>query len=346
MEDDRQLDGEIADTLIEVKAGVNALAHLRAGILQLVYALDAQPGKRGLLVLANSRITEERFNEERNRVCRVFRPEISNRLVMSTYVEGAFGTLPPWFGLVETDRLKAIVRQEVGENRNRLPRPDYAYEIFKVLLLRWFEGAGPLTVKDLAETIGCTYPTVAKVLEQMEPDLRRTSSRQVELDRFPKQQWTSYVLQGAKVRQTFAFVDRSGDPRSAESLLRRISRQRAKVGSLAMGGIVGVRHLFPSIDLLGTPRVDLTLHCPGNHLDLGFVKRIDPGLKSTTSADEVPALVIHLLRRRQSFFREGGELGGLPVADPVECLFDLQEARLESQAEEFLEALRKRNRSR
>jgi hypothetical protein len=34
--------------------------------------------------------------------------------------------------------------------------------------------------------------------------------------------------------------------------------------------------------------------------------------------------------------------GGLAWADPVECLFDLHEARLEMQAAQFLEALQRK----
>jgi hypothetical protein len=44
--------------------------------------------------------------------------------------------------------------------------------------------------------------------------------------------------------------------------------------------------------------------------------------------------VIHALRRAESLFQPGED--GLPWADPVECLLDLHEARLESQALEFL----------
>jgi hypothetical protein len=57
-------------------------------------------------------------------------------------------------------------------------------------------------------------------------------------------------------------------------------------------------------------------------------------LERTIRRDESPSLVIHALRRAESLFQPGED--GLPWADPVECLLDLHEARLESQALEFL----------
>jgi hypothetical protein len=49
--------------------------------------------------------------------------------------------------------------------------------------------------------------------------------------------------------------------------------------------------------------------------------------------------VVHVLRGQSDFFQP--RKAGLAWADPVECLLDLHESRLEPQAEEFLEALRK-----
>jgi hypothetical protein len=56
-------------------------------------------------------------------------------------------------------------------------------------------------------------------------------------------------------------------------------------------------------------------------------------LEKITRRDESPTLVIHDIRRAESLFQSGDN--GLPWADPVECLLDLHEARLESQALEF-----------
>jgi hypothetical protein len=54
-------------------------------------------------------------------------------------------------------------------------------------------------------------------------------------------------------------------------------------------------------------------------------------------ADETAHLVLHFVRHANPLFRPGDD--GLDLADPVECLLDLHEARLESQAHDFLEFL-------
>lgn len=254
------------------------------------------------------------------------------------FEDGHLTDLPPWFGSDPShgEQLKELVQAEVTLHTNRLPRPCHAYEIFKILVNRWFQGKGPLAINELEDKVGCTYPTVAKALNEMAGDLRRSSSRGVELESFPKQRWAAYLAQGDAVRQTFRFADRSGQPRAAEGLIRRIARLRQSDQTLALGGVAGARAHFPNLDLLGLPRVDLTLHCPKDRVDLTFLARIDPALKPCTEREASPALVIHVLRRRESGFTERDEL---PLADPVECLLDLHEARLESQAQEFFDHL-------
>jgi hypothetical protein len=88
--------------------------------------------------------------------------------------------------------------------------------------------------------------------------------------------------------------------------------------------------------LVGSPRLDLSLHCPGKHLNLDFMKAIDPALKPVTDPLQPATVVVHAVRHADPLFapREGG----LDWADPVECLLDLHEARLESQALEFLKS--------
>ncbi len=69
-------------------------------------------------------------------------------------------------------------------------------------------------------------------------------------------------------------------------------------------------------------------------MDWDFVKQLDPALQETERRDEPAPLVVHLVRRASPLFQPSEE--GLQWADPVECLLDLHEGRLESQALEFL----------
>jgi len=53
---------------------------------------------------------------------------------------------------------------------------------------------------------------------------------------------------------------------------------------------------------------------------------------------EAPQLVVHSLLRKNPLFHQSDDR---TFADEVECLLDLQEARLEQQALEFLDHLKK-----
>jgi hypothetical protein len=142
------------------------------------------------------------------------------------------------------------------------------------------------------------------------------------------------VAQAEIVRFTQAFTDPSMRPRSPEVLLQRL--RELKRSDIAVGGVLGARHYLPGLDLVGTPRLDLVVHTlrpEGSH---EFLRKLDPALKPAKRGE--PARVfVHTLCRPVTLFQESGD--GVVWADEVECLLDLHEARLESQALEFLERL-------
>jgi len=206
------------------------------------------------------------------------------------------------------------------------------YDILRILINQWFRQAGPLTSRWLAEAAGCTYPTVAATLKRLEKYLTRYSDRRVELKAFPKDEWFRLVANADKVRQTLRFTDHSGQPRSIESLMSRL--QKLQPEGVAVAGVLGARHFYPEIDLIGTPRWDLTLHCLTREPGVEFLRQLDPALKPAEPQEPV-RLAMHLLRYLHTFFKSNGILW----ADPVECRLDLHEMRLEPQALELLHAL-------
>lgn len=187
-------------------------------------------------------------------------------------------------------------------------------------------------MSSLMEISGTSHPTVSRSLERFDHYLKRHSDRSAELRSFPREEWARLLAVSDEVRGTVRFADRSGQARSPESLLRRLR----KIGGqdVAVGGVLGAKHYQPSLDLVGNPRLDISIHSGRKTADLSFVERLDPGLEKTVKRDESPTLVIHTIRRAASLFQHGED--SLPWADPVECLLDLHEARLESQALEFL----------
>lgn len=111
--------------------------------------------------------------------------------------------------------------------------------------------------------------------------------------------------------------------------------QRLGRSDIAVSGIEGARVHYADLDLSGALRLDLVLH--GNpKSDLAFVQKLDPGLEVSESPYQPANLVVHFLDRPESHFEQEGEL---LVADPLECLADLYDMRLDQQADQMLHFL-------
>ncbi len=226
--------------------------------------------------------------------------------------------------------LIAAERGRTGGNRT-----DYGFVILKLLIHRWLTSGGAVTADWLAKTGGCSYPAVARALRPLGGLVERTSNRRIVLRWFPKDEFARLVAVSDRARSTVRFADPSGQPRSIEAHIRRL--EEIAPPGLAIGGVLGALHSFPALNIVGSPRLDLSVHCPGKHLNLDFIKALDPALKPVTDPLQPATLVIHAVRHADPLFVPRQE--GLAWADPVECLLDLHEARLDMQASQFLDHL-------
>jgi len=328
---------KVGEPFAGVKFGVTAIRTVRFFLMEMACELAQHQEHNGFLVLPDVELTKKRLEAEWGKAASVLRPDILGRLGIWAGRGGA------WFGVprvatIETQRSMAeFVDSARMEFEKGYIRADLSFLVLGLLIRQWLKGEGAMTTTWLMETAGCSYPTVASALRQIKHRLIRHSNRSMELDRFPKEEWAEMVAAAEKARGTVRFVDRSGQPRSVDGLLRRLQRLERK--DIAVGGVLGAKHYHPALDITGIPRLDLSLHCGRKEADLSFVQRLDPGLARTDRRDEPASLAVHLIRRKESLF-ERGEDGWL-YADPVECLLDLHEARLESQAQEMLEALQR-----
>jgi len=329
------LDGytSVGRDIFQVKQGVRGARSLQTAILQLAYALEERADLNGHLILVNPGLSTGRVFSEWEKASSVLRGPIRDRL----HIIIADGT--DYTGIPDgpSEDIRRHLPNLIGEKRGheeRLPRPDYFFVVLKILLHQWLAGAGPVTTLWLAETAGCTYPTVAKALDRLGHTIRRSSDRRVELDRFPREAWNKMLAVSDDIRLTRRFSDRSGKPRLPDQLLRRLKKMDRS--SLAVGGSIGARHWYPGLDLVGDPKLDLSIHCPAGQLDLEFVTDMDPALEMSLDRLEPAALTIHVIRRKDPLFQTRPD--GLTMADPVECLLDLHEMRFEPQALEFMKS--------
>ncbi|HEX4119305.1 MAG TPA: hypothetical protein VH619_01660 [Verrucomicrobiae bacterium] len=331
-----EVDVRVGNALIEVKFGVDSLRTIRTSLMQVAYSLSENPASEGYVVLVDSTITTERLRDEWERAATILRDDVLHRLTICLQHEGRITGIPRDPDVKTQRKLAKVIEAERGKMRTA--RTDYSFVVLKLLLYQWLTSGEPVTSEWLARTAGCSYPAVARALRPLGSLLERRSDRRVDLRWFPKEEFARLVAVADRARSTVRFADQSGQPRSAESHLRRLEKLNPR--GLAIGGVLGAKYYYPDLDLVGAPRLDLSLHCPGQRMNLDFVEKLDPALKRVQDPLAPANLAVHAMRQADAQFI--GRDGGLAWADPVECLFDLHEARLEMQAAQFLEALQRK----
>lgn len=327
-------DAVLGNSIFEVLTEPRDLRRLRASIMDVARHSGGAKGRRGILVLDEPKVGDSRLRDEWAGIQSIFRPDVLGQLAVVIHREGLPNEVFGELNREERESIPAIIEHTRRHSSSASKRStDSFYDILRVLINQWLAGKGPLTSRSLGEAAGCTYPTVALALKKMEKYLTRHSDRRVELKTFPKDAWLRLVANADEVRRTQWYVDSSGQPRSIESLLARLQKLRPE--NVAIGGVPGAHRLDPSLDLVGIPRLDITIHCRSGKPDVSFLRQLDPALKPA-SLGESARVVIHTLHQDHVFFQKDEE--GVLWADPVECLLDLHEMRLESQASEFLKS--------
>ena len=170
-----------------------------------------------------------------------------------------------------------------------------------------------------------------KSLEKLENHLYRHSDRSVELNSFPRDEWFKLQSKALDIRNSKGYV--ANRPRPTENLIERLREHNIR--NIAVGGIVGARNYMTDINMLGVPRLDITVHLWNESGIADLVRKLDPGLRETAKG-ELPQVAIHQLNTKNSLFSIKPEI---IIADEVSCLLDLHETRLESQAMELLDHL-------
>jgi hypothetical protein len=328
-------DAVLGDSIFEVLVGPRDLRQLRATIMDVARYSGTKKDRRGILILDEPQLSENRLREEWASVQEIFRPEILHRLALVIHREGAPDQIIGQLGWQELESIPAVIEHGRLHALRPMRRPSEAFlDILRLLVVHWFRQTGPLTSKELCAQSGFSYPTVSGALERLEPYLARHSDRRIELRSFPRDAWFKLVAQAEKVRTSQGYTDRSGRPRPPEVLVDRLRELGRE--DIGVAGVLGARHYLPGLDLMGTPRLDLVVHSSRTAAPNDFLRRLDPALKPVERG-ETPQVVVHTLYRPETLFTRSDK--GNIWADEVECLLDLHEMRLESQALEFVERL-------
>lgn len=317
---------------------------LHAAMVEMALAVQEDKRiQRAFLVWHSDRLTWARARREWNRVACLLPERLRKRLAFVRFVEGSpIECEPPHL------KTHHVVRklEETGLPEQDRELPSSAglspglFEVLKVLLLRWLRGSGPVATGKLMETCSLSHPTVAGAIEELtrRRELRRLRNRSVELVAFPRQTWQQVVTISDQLRKPIRFVSAAGRPPEPEFHLKLL--REARLGGVAIGGVVAARRMSPDFDLVGTPRLDITMASTGIGIH-DLLSRVDPTLQISQDPSAECAIVVHRLRRAENLFQPG-RAGDLQSADEVEVLLDLHELRLEQQAADLVEHLIRR----
>jgi len=333
------VDARFRNTFIEVKAGVDATRTLRGSLFRLAEIVAEESGTSGILLLTESIVTKERLGLEWEAAKKVIRGEILDHL--SICLVGRNGEVQ---GVPQEPKeamrrvLLEVARHETGEPIGRGIKVDFGFIIRKLLLHNFFAGGKAMSVGEIAAEAGCSFPTAAEIVKSLGSLIERTTDRRVALKYFPRDKFDEFAAGSKRARMAVRFSDASGQPRTPESMVRRLAKMGH--GGIAIGGVLGARHYLKSLDLVGTPRLDLSVHVAQGRMNLDFVKELDPALKIESDPQRHAALVVHAVRHTDSMFVRRAD--GLMWADEIECLLDLREAGLQAQAGEFFDWLEQR----
>ena len=318
------------------------LRDLRGELLALAYglALDGNPADQGLCLLLDSRITSQRLDEEIRLLQAVLQPKVAGRIRIDHHA--GRGKLAG--GLDLGSEFQAWLSQLVEQTTGRtIAAGATQHSVFAYLVLGWLRQAEPQSTLAIQEAVGASYPTVAQVLKRLEAQgvLQRTSNRRVELRRFPWDEWGRWIVAGRELRKTVMFVDPSGRGRTPEEMIQRL----VKLGreDIGVGGVLGAKHYFPKLDINGSVRLDLSVAGHPKAVDLGFIRKLDAGLVRSGDPNQTGTVAVHFLGKRVPGFERGQD--GMLWTDPLECLADLYELRLDGQAQEMLHGLIERCRT-
>ncbi len=331
------LDGRVG---IQLKASVAGARDLHAAIMHMAIVAEGTPALRRVwLVALDTKISEDRLSAEWQQLLGVLRADLARRvgaLVFSAagaWTSGPLGALEPLRAWSPPHRGKSAAS---GTRRDALPSAKF-FDVWKVLFQAWLRDEGPVSIQALQAQSGAAYPTVADAVKRLEHrnELTRSTNRSVALNGWPRATMSELVPLLPALRRTVWFADQSGRGTAPDWLLKRVR----KVASprVALGGIEAARALDPSFDLVGLPRLDLTVHVPRGEDALGFVHKLDPAL-APCPTEHGALLAIHHLTRAEALF--AARKGDLPLADPGEIVLDVTELRLGEQRDALVRKLR------
>ena len=321
--------GPGGDILVEVTRTNNA-RDLRGALLALAFALRKEvPTTKGLLVLADSKLSAGRLAGELDQFRSIVKDEVGNKIHLVAFDEGSLrmkGLIPD----INEDLalfIHDLVRHDASTQGGRVSR----VFVQSLVIDRWLQGRAMTSSLEVKAESGASKPTVLAALEQlMRLDVIFGDGGDFSIRPPGWEAWESMAMDLRSERKPIHFADPSGLARSPAELLKRLVKIKGrKKLDVAVSGVMAAYHFYEELNITAPPRLDLSVY----NGDFNFVRQLDAGLLEMKNLKAHAPLVLHLGRRLRPPSRF--DSADLDEASPLECMADLLDLGLTAEAQDF-----------
>lgn len=305
--------------------GLRNTRDLRAEVVSLATDLVANNAS-GQLIVADSAISTSTVSEEWQRLLQALDPGIRERMRLN----------------IEPNSK----RQKLADHI-RVDRPNYRYEVLRLLLGASLTPSRSDSLKRLVDGIGSSQTPVREAISALkQAGVVQVSGRalSVEPDEISQellarvgalpQKLRFRFEQGARIKPPTALLDRA---------LPLLAQTDSVSGwaKIALSGAAVAHAEFPQIDLMGIPRLDLVAQVPrlAKSFDGNLLRQLDDGLELEPNVLAPTPVVVTLIRAETPLFHVPG-LSNARCSFPADVFLSLLDMGLREQALQYARALR------
>lgn len=289
------------------------------------------------------------------------RMTVVDPIVSETAIRGEWDRLLPAIAPDVRARMTLAIKQAAGDGFNpsshlQLDRPNYRFEVLRLLLGASLEDGGPQPEVGIAahvegmqlglvHALGVSSTPVRSALAALRDAGLIESLRWLEIE--PEALSMEQLSRIGALPQTLRFrFERGARIKSPAELVQRVvpllgfdSPKGWKPFSLS--GAAVAQADVPALDLLGTPRLDLVANMPRSDktFDPAVMRLLDDGLEPEPNVLAPAPVVLTVVRAGMRFDRDAG-IGQARCAHPCDVFLSLLDMGLRDQALQYAKVVR------
>lgn len=322
------------ETLEKTLRHLRNTRELRAEVLDLAAKLLAGRHPAGRTIVVDPIVSEAAIREEWDRLLPAIASEARARMTLAIRHN------------TETK----------GGNVLALDRPNYRFEVLRLLLGASLEDDGPQPAAGIAAHIEGTQLRLVDALGASPTPVRSALAALRDAGLIRSLRWLEITPEALSMEQLsrlgalpqvirFRF-ERGARIKSPADLVKRAEPLLGPTGAdrwklFSLSGTPVAQSKVSALDLIGTPRLDLVANVPRTEktFDADVMRLLDDGLEPEPNPLAPAPVVVTLVRAGTRFDRDGG-VGQARCAHPCDVFMSLLDMGLRDQALQYAKALK------